>query len=147
MPAPKYVKIKKDGVEYISGLDRCMYTISELSRAALRDVGKLVVKRAKANLPKQTGRARRATQYWVRNNPKYDDNPNVVVGYKQSGFYAGMFELGTESIKKTAPLYNAVINNVDEIRRIEGQYLSAIEDENKALALIDEAETEGGDEE
>ena len=31
-----------------------------------------------------------------------------------------------------------VRDNIDKIREIEAQYLSAIEDENKALALIDE---------
>lgn len=35
---------------------------------------------------------------------------------------------------------NAVQKNIDEIRRIEGHYLSAIEDENRALGLIDEEE-------
>jgi len=40
------------------------------------------------------------------------------------------------------------MENIDEIRKIEGQYLSAIEDENKALALIDEKEyVPEGDEE
>ena len=33
--------------------------------------------------------------------------------------------------------------NLDEIRRIQGQYLSVIEDENRAMNLIDEAEEQG----
>ena len=41
MSAPKsVVRFKKDGIEYISNVDFACYTIVELSRAAMRDVGK-----------------------------------------------------------------------------------------------------------
>ena len=56
-----------------------------------------------------------------------------------------MAELGTSKIPKTAPLYSTVAENIDTIRRIEGQYLSAIEDENRALGLINEDEEESDD--
>lgn len=43
MSVPKSViKIKKGNIEYISSVDRVQYTIAELSRAALRDVGKFI---------------------------------------------------------------------------------------------------------
>ena len=142
MALPNYVKITKDGVEYISGLDRCEYTITELSRAALRDVGKLVCKRARKKLPRRTGRARKNLQYWVRSKQEY---PDLQIGYKPAGFYGGYFELGTGEIAKIAPIYSSVSENIEEIRKIEGQYLSAIEDENRALGLIDENETESDD--
>ena len=45
MPLPPSVtRIKKDGVEFVSSVDRCAYTIRELVRAALRDVGKYVLR-------------------------------------------------------------------------------------------------------
>lgn len=44
MSLPKAVKITKNGVEIISNVDRIQYTLKELERAALRDVGKLVCK-------------------------------------------------------------------------------------------------------
>ena len=45
MPVPKStMKFKRDGVEFTSSVDRCNYTIRELSRAALRDVGRYVVR-------------------------------------------------------------------------------------------------------
>ena len=44
MAIPSTMKIKKDGVEFTSSVDRCSYTIRELSRAALRDVGRYVVR-------------------------------------------------------------------------------------------------------
>ena len=43
MPIPKSVtKIKKGNVEFISNVDRVQYTLTELTRAALRDVGKFI---------------------------------------------------------------------------------------------------------
>ena len=43
MPVPPSVtRIDKNGVKFISGVDRCSYTLKELVRAALRDVGKFV---------------------------------------------------------------------------------------------------------
>lgn len=142
MALPNYVKITKNGVEYISGLDRCQYTIKELTRAALRDVGKFVCRKARAKIPRKSGRARKNMQYWVRSK---QEHPDLQVGYKPSGFYGGYFETGTDKVPKLAPFYSAVSENIDEIRRIEGQYLSAIEDENRALGLIDEEETESDD--
>ena len=43
MALPKSVtKIKKGNVEFISNVDRVNYTLNELTRAALRDVGKFL---------------------------------------------------------------------------------------------------------
>lgn len=43
MSVPKsVVKFDKNGVVYTSSVDRANYTMKELSRAALRDVGKFV---------------------------------------------------------------------------------------------------------
>ena len=44
-------------------------------------------------------------------------------------------------------LITAVKESIDDIRRIEGHYLSAIEDENRALGLIKDEETEPHDNE
>ena len=135
MALPNHTKITKNGVEYIDGTDRCNYTIKELTRAALRDVGKFIAKKARAALPRRTGRARRYLQYWVRSKQEI---PDLRIGYKTMGFYGGFYETGTSKTPKLAPIYSAVADNIDEIRKIEGQYLSAIEDENKALGLISE---------
>ena len=67
MSLPKSVtKIKKDGVEFVSSVDRASYTIRELARAALRDVGKLVCKRTRQQIRRRTGRLSKNTQDWVR---------------------------------------------------------------------------------
>lgn len=146
MPLPKsVVKIKKDGVEYISSVDRAQYTIEELTRAALRDVAKLCRKRMLEKLKKLPGmkRAKRpykSTQYWVRKK-----DCDLQIGFKHDTWYGVQQELGDRNQPARHILRGTVLENIDEIRRIEGQYLSAIEDENKALGLIDEDEYKSGD--
>ena len=71
MPIPPSVtKVTKDGVEFISSVDRVNYTIKELSRAALRDVGKFVCKTFRqsfyGHFKRRKGFVGRFTQYWVR---------------------------------------------------------------------------------
>lgn len=139
MSVPKsVVKLKKDGVEFTSNVDRASYTIRELTRAALRDVGKLVCKRTRQKIRRRTGRVAKNTQYWVRKQ-----EGDLQVGFKPGGFYGGFQELGTERQPKVGALYGAVKDNLNAIRDIEGKYLSAIEDEQEALRLISEGEYQG----
>ncbi len=139
MGAPKSViKIKKDGVEFTSSVDRVNYTLRELTRAALRDVGRYVCNRTRKQIKRRTGRVAKNTQYWVRKK-----EGDLQVGFKPGGFYGGFQELGTEKQPKIGALYNSVKDNIKTIRDIEGQYLSAIEDEQRALSLIDEGEYQG----
>lgn len=139
MGIPKgIVKIKKDGVEFTSNVDRVNYTLRELTRAALRDVGRYVCNRARKQIKRRTGRVAKNTQYWVRKK-----DADLQVGFKPGGFYGGFQELGTEKQPKIGALYNAVKDNIKTIRDIEGVYLSAIEDEQRALSLIDEGEYTG----
>lgn len=142
MSVPKSVmKInKKDGVTFTSSVDRASYTIHELTRAALRDVGKFVCSETRKKIKRRTGRAAKNTQYWVRYKQK---TPDLQVGFKPGGFYGGFQELGTSKVPKIGALYNSVKANIPMIIKIESQYLSALEDEAKALSLIDEGEYEG----
>lgn len=142
MALPKATKITKNGVEYLNNVDACKYTIKELSRAALRDVGKYVCRQTKNKVRRRTGRLIRNIQYWVRTKQPF---PNLQVGFKPGGFYGGFFELGTSRLPKLAALTSSVEDNIDEIQRIEGQYLSAIQDENRAKGLIDEGEYSGAE--
>lgn len=138
MAIPSPIKIKKDGVEYISKVDRCKYTIKELTRAALRDCGKLICNRTRKLIKRKTGRLAKNTQYWVRKT-----QGDLQVGFKPKGFYGMYQELGSEKVRKIGALRNATNNNITEIRKIQGVYLSAIEDENRALGIISEDEYEG----
>ena len=137
MPIPKsVVKMTKDGVEYTSNVDRCAYYINELVRAALRDSGKYICKMTRKRILRRTGRLAKNTQYWVRKREN-----DLQVGFKPGGFYGMYQELGSEKQPKIGALTNATYENINTIREIQAQYLSAIEDELKAQSLIDEEET------
>ncbi len=138
MSIPSSIVIKKDGVEYLNNVDRIKYTLDELTRVALKDVGKFICKRTRVKIKRKTGRVARNIQYWVRKK-----SGDLQVGFKPVGFYGGFQELGTSKQPKIGALSQTVLENIDEIRKIEGQYLKAIEDENKALGLINEDEEIG----
>jgi HK97 gp10 family phage protein len=142
---PKAVKVKKDGVEFISNVDRANYLISELNRAALLETGKLVRKRMLPKARQQPGmrRSKRplsAFQYWVRRR-----ETDLVVGSKHNTWYGKDQELGTSKQPKRSIIKGTVMENLDDIRRVQGQYLSAIEQENRALGLIQPDEEGGND--
>lgn len=149
MSTPKsVVKISKQGVEYTSSCDKTQYLIFELTRAALRDVGKLCCRRFRESyyqhFKKRTGEAGKSMKYVVIAS-KSTQFPRVQVGLKKTakGFYSMYQEFGTSRTPKLGLLRDSVEGNTAEIVKIESQYLSALEDEAQALALIDEAETEG----
>lgn len=144
MGMPKSVtKIKKGNVEYISSVDKVQYTLEELSRAALRDVGKFICNKFRSGyygiFSKKKGNVGRYTQYWVRKK-----ECDLQIGIKPSAFYGAFQEFGSSKTKKVGLLQKTVNENIAEIVEIESKYLSGLEDEAKALALIDEKEYEGG---
>lgn len=150
MGVPKSViRFNKNGVQYVSSVERCQYTISELTRAALRDVGKFISRECNKkgmklfhNSMRKSQRVRGRTsafQYWVRKK-----ECDLQVGIKHDTWYGVAQELGTSKTKRHGILRNTTYDNVAEIVKIESQYLSALEDEASALALISEMEYEGG---
>ena len=147
MAVPKSVTkiIKKDGkneVTFTTNIDRLNYTLNELTRAALRDSGKYIAKMFKDDyysfFDKQTGSVGKFAQYWVRKKEN-----DLQVGIKPNAFYGGFQEKGTEKQPALGMLTHAAEDNIAEIVRIQSQYLSALESEAEALALIDEEEYEG----
>lgn len=149
MSVPKsVVKFKKNGIVYISSVDRAQYTIRELTRAALRDVGKFVARTcnsAAMKLPglKKSRRVRGKTsafQYWARAK-----SCDLQVGIKHGTWYGEQQELGTRNQPKRGILRSSVYNNIPTIIEIESKYLSALEDESAALRLIEsEKDYKGG---
>ena len=149
MSIPKsVVRFKKGNVEYISSVDRVQYTIRELTRAALRDVGKYVCRMCNneaMKLPgmKKSKRVRGKTsafQYWARKN-----ECDLQVGIKHGTWYGEDQELGSKNQPKRGILRGSAYNNIAKIVEIESQYLSALEDEARALALIEsEEDYQGG---
>ncbi len=153
MSVPKsVVKINKNGVHYTSSVDRASYTILELTRAALRDVGKFIVRTANSSAMKLKGlkksrRVRGRTSTFLYNVPWAKTGlPHLEVGVTDDTWYGVQQELGTSKQPKRQILRNSAHDNIAKIIEIESQYLSALESEAKALSLISENEYSGGGE-
>lgn len=150
MPLPPSVtKISKKGVEFTESVDRANYLITELTRAAMKDVARYVLRIVRANvrgINNQTRRMRYAPmryQYWVRKK-ECDLQLGIENTSKgaETAWWADQSELGTAGQPKRGFLRSAVYDNIPMIRQIEAQYLSAIEDELNAAAMCDEAEND-----
>lgn len=151
MSVPKSVmRINKNGVQYTSSVDRASYTILELTRAALRDVGKYLARTANSaamKLPglKKSRRVRGRTSAFLYNVPWAKTGlPHLEVGVTHNTWYGVAQELGDSNQPKRAILRNAANGHIAQIIEIESQYLSAMEDEAKALSLISEEGYTGG---
>lgn len=158
MSAPKAqakIKYKKGKTEvlYESNLDASEYYIYELCRAALRDAGKFVCLKFREmyyqHFKKHTGDAGKITMYQVISGAK-TTAPRVQIGIKAKrikGFYAYFQEFGTSTgnVPRLGLLTKAVKDNVNEIVRIESQYLSGLSDEADRLAALVNEKEYGGD--
>lgn len=148
MAVPKSViKINKNGVQYVSSCDKASYTIRELTRAALRDVGKLLCRRCNEKAQKLPGmkksrrvRGRSSTfQYWVRKQ-----EGDLQFGCKHGTWYGELQEFGSSNQPRRQYMTKTAEENIAEIVKIESQYLECMEDEARALAAIEEEEYTGG---
>lgn len=148
MPMPKSVtRINKNGITYVSSVDRVNYTITELIRAAFRDVAKLVKRSMKEKIDDRTKNTKKSIGSWVRKD-KVTGEIWLQVGVytapiakkknKIPIYHAHILEFGSRYARKQPFIRPAVFDNINQIRDIQGKYLSAIENENKALSLIDE---------
>ena len=164
MSVPKsVVKIKKSGVEYVSSVDRVNYTIIELVRAALRDSGNFIVRNTNYKLMKLRGfkkgnnkriiggknrkgeDLRRHAQAVIYDVPWAKQGlPHADIGITHDTWYGVEQEIGSSKVKRQGLLRKTVQESIAEIVKIQSQYLSALEDEARALSLIDEEEYTGG---
>lgn len=151
MPIPKSVtKVTRDGnITFTSSVDAVQYTIRELSRGALRDVGKYLKKQYNLNFYKQVkkhkGLGGRMCQYWARSK---EIDLQIGLGKNkgsQAGFYNMFFETGSEKTPKLDILRNTVYNNIDKIQEIEGQYLSELNKDVPSLNGLSESDYESDD--
>lgn len=150
MGVPSVTKITRKGVEFTSRVDRANYFIEELTRAAMKDVGRLITrecaKRVRNIGPwlRKAKWAPRRYQYWVRKK-----ECDLIVGIEntkygaETAWWADQAELGTNGQPKRGILRGSTYDQISQIREIEAQYLSAIEDEIRAQSLINEDEEEG----
>lgn len=152
MSAPKSVskvlyKNGKTSVEFTDSVETAEYELYELTRAALRDVGKFISKKFMelydANFSKHTGNARKSIKAKVFSS-KSTQYPRVDIGIKGGkGFYSMYEEFGSSTVKRYGLLTKAVEGNVSTIVEIESQYLQHLTEESERLkAMIDEDEIE-----
>lgn len=127
MPLPNAkMKIKKDGVRFESNVDATQYMLTELTRAALRDTAKFLRKRMVEKFRQLPGmrRSKRpysSAQYWVRKR-----ETDLQIGLKHNTWYGVLQELGDRGQPKRDILRSTVMENIDEIQKIQAQYLSAL---------------------
>lgn len=133
---PRKMRVKQGNVTYENSFDRTQYTMRELTRAAQMDTARLMRREMLREAKKQPGmrRSRRpagAFQYWVRKREL-----DLLIGSKHDTWYGAQQELGSSNQPKRGIIKGVVMNNIGNIRKIQGQYLSAVEKENKALGMI-----------
>ena len=151
MSAPKsVVKIKKGNVEYTSNVDFVSYNIFELSRAAMRDVGKFLATTMRSKARKLPGSVRdkfvRYKTGGIIFKVPFDPNglPHVEVGTTEDSWYTEEHENGSSGQPRRGIIKDTAYMNLAKIVEIESKYLSAMEDDAKALSLINEKEYSGG---
>lgn len=169
MGVPSVVKIKKGNVEYTSKVDIAQYTIRELTRRALLDVGRYVTYNVRKNLKAafpftKHHRMSERYQYWVlkKENHLILGVENLKKGAK-TAWWADQLEmdsflrpgggvsdgLGGIHAPRRHLLENFVKSHIDKIVEIESQYLKTINNESAAVALAratEEMEVLRGDE-
>ena len=147
MPLPNAkTKINKEGVTFESNVDASQYLITELARAALRDSAKLIRKRVIEKLKELPGMKRnrrlyQSSQYWVRRK-----ETDLQIGFKHNTWYGVLQELGDRGQPKRDILRSTVMENIDELQRIQAQYLSVLNDKNPSDPGDDEYMSGEGEE-
>ena len=143
MSVPKSVtRVSKDGnVKFTSNVDAVEYTLNELIRGALRDVGRFVAKQFRlsfySHFKKVNGAVGRGTGFKV-----YKNNPKVEVGIgkwwkgKVIGESGIPQELGNEETgqEKLGLLRHAVMDNIPKIIEIESKYLSELNKDKPSIS-------------
>jgi HK97 gp10 family phage protein len=132
-------------VKYQSNAKQVKYVMTELERAALKEVAKFLRKGIKARVPVDEGVLKKNVGTWVK---RKDGSLQVGVYSRERAkrkkytyaYHAHLVQFGTVKTKPVDYLRAPVMESIDQIRLIEGKYLKAIEDENRARGLINEEE-------
>ena len=141
------MKINKDGVTFESNVDAVQYALVELIRAALRDTAKylrkLMIKKFK-ELPgmKKSKRPYSSTQYWVRKK-----ETDLQIGLKHNSWYGALSELGDKKQPKRSIVRDTTFENIDQIKEIQAQYLSALNDDKPDVPEDNEYKSGDGEDE
>ncbi len=153
MSVPSVVKIKKGQLEYTSKVDLAKYTIEQLTRRAMMDVGRYMIYLTRKNVSKAFPMIKKFRpkryQYWV---PKKEGCLVLGIENRKHGavtaWWADQLEqdsfVGQKKPRKSSTsarsprrhiMETAVKSNLDKIVEIESQYLRKIGNEDAAVAL------------
>lgn len=135
-------------VTFTSNASEVKKILRELERSALKDVSKFLRKEVKRRVPVDKGTLKKNVGTWVKKGK--DGIPTLQIGVytkeraKKKGykyaFHANFIEHGTSKMAARPFLRPSVMENIDQIRLIQGKYLKEIENENRARGLMDESE-------
>jgi HK97 gp10 family phage protein len=132
-------------VRYESRANEVKNVMAELERAALKEVAKFLRPLVKQAVPVDEGVLRKNVGTWVRKKDTvlqigvYTRERAKRKGYKYA-YHASLVHFGTKRTRAVPYLRDPVMQNIDQIRLIEGKYLKEIENENRARGLIQEEE-------
>lgn len=132
-------------VKFESKAKEVKYVLTELERAALKEVAKFLRKEIKTRVPVGEGTLKRNVGTWVRKQDAslqigtYSRERATRKKYKYA-YHTHLVEFGTKNMAARPFLRPSVMENIDQIRLIEGKYLKEIENENRARGLIQEEE-------
>ena len=137
-----------NSVRFISNAEGVKKAMQELERAALKDVAKFLRKEIKKTVSVDRGILKKNVGSWVRKLK--DGTPKLQIGvYNRArarkkgytyAFHAHLVEFGSVRSRAQPFLRPSVMDNIDQIRIIQGKHLKEIEDENRAKGLIQEEE-------
>lgn len=133
------------GVQYTSNAKQVKHMLTELERAALKEVAKYLRKKMKSRVPFGQGVLKKNIGTWV-----VKKNASLQIGVytrdraKRKGYpyayHAHLVEFGTKRTRANPFLSSTVMEHINQIRLIQGKYLKEIENENRAKGLIKEEE-------
>lgn len=132
-------------VKYESRANEVKTVMAELERAALKEVAKFLRKEIKSRVPVNQGILKKNVGTWVR---KKDTSLQLGTYTRDRArrkkypyaYHVHLVEFGTKKMAAKPFLRPAVMENIDQIRLIQGKYLKEIENENRARGLIKEEE-------
>lgn len=156
MAVPSVMKIKKGNVEFTGKADLAKYTIEQLTRRAMMDVGRYMIYLTRTNVKKafpfvKAKKNANRYQYWV---PKKENCCVLGIENRKRGavtaWWADQLEqdsfVGQKSARKSASsprrhiMERTVKSSLNKIVEIESQYLRKIGSESAAVALAQATE-------
>lgn len=133
-------------ITFESNSKQVKHVMTQLERKALRESGKVIRKAWRKEIPKDSGDTRKSLGTWIRK-----DRGGMQIGIynkrtatKKKKVYVGfryhIIEFGSRYVRGLSPLRNAVFGNIAEIIAAQAKFLPYLEDEARALAVINEEE-------